>query len=304
MPRHSEVKLDNGRIVIQRLCILGAGLLGASIMRAAKARGVAVECVAWSRSAETREVCRASDFCDAVFDTPAEAVTGADVVVACVPVDRIVPLLSDCASALLPGALVTDVGSTKAKICAAADAALPPEINFVGSHPMAGSELNGILASRADLLENRLCFVADDERSRRQGTQEKAVHFWQSLGMRTRIIDPKEHDAVVAHVSHLPHSVAVALSAALSKKPQSWRDCGAGGLRDTTRVSAGDPYVWRAILRENREEILPAMELFLESFNCLYSALRDDDSDQLLEFLSEASAWRLPLSLENEDAKN
>lgn len=282
--------------MIKKISILGAGLLGASVMQTAKARGVAAECVAWSRSAGTREACRAAEYVDAVFDSPREAVAGADVVVACVPVDCIVPLLAECVPALAPGALVTDVGSVKAAICAEADRALPPEIAFAGAHPMAGSELSGIAAARADLLENRLCFIADDERSRRTGARERAEAFWSALGMRTRRVDPAEHDAIVAHVSHLPHTVAAALSAALSRKPLAWRDCGAGGLRDTTRVSAGDPHVWRAILEENRAEILPALDLFRERFDTLYAALRGNDSDALLALLSEASAWRLPLS--------
>lgn len=282
--------------MIQKIAILGAGLLGASIMRAAKARGAAAECVAWSRSAETREICRAADYCDAVFDTPREAVEGADVVVACVPVDRIVPLLETCVPAMKPGALATDVGSAKAAICADADRVLPAEIRFAGSHPMAGSELNGILAARADLFENHLCFVADDARSRRTGARELALDFWKNLGMRTRLVDPAEHDAIVAHVSHLPHAAAVALSAALAEKPEAWRECGAGGLRDTTRVAAGDPRVWQAIFEENRNEILPALALFRERFDALFSALNSGDSAKLLEILSAASAWRLPLS--------
>lgn len=282
----------------QKIAILGAGLLGASIMRATKARSADTVCHAWSRSTETRALCREADYCDAVFETPTEAVAGADIVVACVPVDRIVPLLAECAPAVKSDALVTDVGSVKAAICADAARALPPETRFAGSHPMAGSELNGLRAARADLFDGRLCFVADDVRSRRGGAAESAAAFWRSIGMRVRFVDPAEHDAIVAHVSHLPHSVAVALSAALSEKPLGWRDCGAGGLRDTTRVSAGDPEVWRAILEENRSEILPAMELFRKKYDALFSALKAGDSARLLEILSAASAWRLPLSQE------
>ncbi|MGN0885146.1 MAG: prephenate dehydrogenase [Candidatus Spyradosoma sp.] len=281
---------------IRKLSILGAGLLGASVMQAAKARGVAAECVAWSRSAGTRDACRAADYVDAVFDTPREAVAGADVVVACVPVDRIAPLFAECVPALAPGALLTDVGSVKAAICAETDRLLPPDVAFAGAHPMAGSELSGIAAARADLLEDHLCFIADDARSRRTGARERAKAFWAALGMRTRRVDPAEHDAIVAHVSHLPHAVAAALAAALAEKPLAWRECGAGGLRDTTRVAAGEPHVWRAILEENRMEILPALELFRARLDALHAALRGNDSAALLEILSAASAWRLPLS--------
>lgn len=277
---------------IKKLAILGAGLLGASVMKAAKKRGITETCTAWSRSAETREACRQADYIDAVFDTPEAAVRGADCVIACVPVHRIVPLLAEVAPALSAGALVTDVGSTKAKICAEAEKALPPELCFAGSHPMAGSERNGIAAASEDLFENRVCFVADDARSRRTGARERAFDFWASLGMRVRLADPKEHDAIVAHVSHLPHSVAVALSAALAGKPADWKNCGAGGLRDTTRVSAGEPQIWRAILEENRAEILPAMEDFLEQFSALKEALAAGDSAALSAILSKASAWR------------
>ena len=282
--------------MIKRISILGAGLLGASVMQAAKARGVAAECVAWSRSAGTRDACRAADYVDAVFDTPREAVAGADVVVACVPVDRIAPLFAECVPALAPGALLTDVGSVKAAICAETDRLLPPDVAFAGAHPMAGSELSGIAAARADLLEDHLCFIADDARSRHTGARERAEAFWAALGMRTRRVDPAEHDAIVAHVSHLPHAVAAALAAALAEKPLAWRECGAGGLRDTTRVAAGDPHVWRAILEENRGEILPALELFRARLDALHAALRGNDSAALLEILSAASAWRLPLS--------
>lgn len=282
--------------MIKRISILGAGLLGASVMQAAKARGVAAECVAWSRSAGTRDACRAAAYVDAVFDTPREAVADADVVVACVPVDRIAPLFAECVPALAPGALLTDVGSVKAAICAETDRLLPPDVAFAGAHPMAGSELSGIAAARADLLEDHLCFIADDARSRRTGARERAEAFWAALGMRTRRVDPAEHDAIVAHVSHLPHAVAAALAAALAEKPLAWRECGAGGLRDTTRVAAGEPHVWRAILEENRMEILPALELFRARLDALHAALRGNDSAALLEILSAASAWRLPLS--------
>lgn len=282
--------------MIKRLSILGAGLLGASIMKAAKARKIAAECVAWSRSAETREVCRKSEFCDAVFESPQDAVAGADVVVVCVPVNRIVPLLRECVPAISRDALITDVGSTKALICDEANRVLPEWVRFVGSHPMAGSELNGIHAARADLFENHLCFIADDERSRKTDAQAQAVRFWEAAGMRTRLVDPKEHDAIVAHVSHLPHSIAAVLSATLSEKPLSWRECGAGGLRDTTRVSAGDPHVWQAILEENRNEILPALALFKNNLDMLIQALQNGDSDTVLALLSAASQWRLPLS--------
>lgn len=268
-------------------------------MKTAKKRGVVAVCSAWSRSEQTRELCRRERYIDEVCETPEDAVRDADCVVACVPVNRIVPLLMQVAPALKPGALVTDVGSTKASICAEADALLPEAVCFAGSHPMAGSELNGILAARDDLLENRLCFIADDPRSRRTGARERTEAFWAALGMRTRRVEPKEHDAIVAHVSHLPHSVAVALSATLACNPRDWCECGAGGMRDTTRVSAGNPQVWRSILEENRNEILPAIELFRERLDALASALREEDSDRLLEILSAASAWRLPLSPPN-----
>ena len=292
----SKIKENPSPVKIKKLAILGAGLLGASVMQAAKKRGITEICAAWSRSAQTRELCRQAAYIDFVCETPEAAVRDADCVVACVPVNRIVPLLAQIVPALKSGALLTDVGSTKASICADADATLPAEICFAGAHPMAGSELNGILAAREDLLENRLCFIADDERSRRTGARERAEAFWSALGMRTHKVAPQEHDAIVAHVSHLPHSVAVALSATLAGKPDAWRECGAGGMRDTTRVSAGNPQVWRAILEENRAEILPALEAFLEKFSALKNALEQKDSAALSAILSAASDWRAPLS--------
>lgn len=279
---------------IKRIAILGAGLLGGSIMKTAKRLGIVETCAAWSRSQKTRELCRACDFIDDVFDVPADAVCDADVVIACVPVNHIVPLLAEVAGTIKAGALVTDVGSTKLAICQAAEKSLPPEINFIGSHPMAGIELNGINAARDDLFENRLTLITPTENSSRE-TVERAQNFWSSLGMRTQIVAPSDHDKIVAHVSHLPQAVAVALAGTLAQKPLQWREFGAGGLRDTTRIAAGTPEVWQAIFEENRNEILPVLDEYLKQFTDLRNSLADNNMQLLLKILKTASEWRLNL---------
>ncbi len=264
--------------MFEKLTILGAGMLGASVMEAAKINKVAKKCAAWSRSENSRKNCVEAPFCDEVFDVPEAAVEGADCIVACVPVDKIMPLIQKCAHKISKNALVTDVGSVKFKICQDAAELLPPKIRFVGSHPMAGTELNGFRHGNAELLKNRLCFVAKNVAPE---LASEAENFWRKLGMRTRLVDPAEHDAIVAHVSHLPHAVAAALSATLAGKPLEWRDCGAGGLRDTTRISAGNPEIWKAIFEENKAEIVPALNEFLAKFSALKNALERDDFEEI-----------------------
>ncbi|MCR5183222.1 MAG: prephenate dehydrogenase [Opitutales bacterium] len=263
-------------------------------MKTAKRLAVAETCCTWSRSEKTRERCRHCNFIDTVCESPEEAVADADVVVACVPVDRIVPLLSQVAGTVKKGALVTDVGSTKAAICKDAKTSLPRELRFVGSHPMAGIERNGIDEARDDLFENRLALVTPLPDTA-PDIVDDAKSFWQSLGMRTHSLSPAEHDKIVAHVSHLPQAVAVALAGTLATQPLQWRDFGAGGMRDTTRIAAGTPEVWQAIFEENRKEVLPALDTYLKLFGELRDALADNNSQKLATILKLASDWRSKL---------
>lgn len=277
--------------MFQQITILGPGLLGASIALAAKSRGLTRHIATWSRRSETRAACKQTKWCDQVFDSPEEAVSNADLVVICTPVETIPPLLRVISGQLKNGSLITDVGSTKGKICDSAPETIPSTSHFVGSHPMAGSEQTGMAHARADLFEKATCFVTPTPDTPDEPVQQ-VIQFWEAIGMTVQQAQPAEHDAIVAHISHLPHLIASTLCNNLAKKPKSWPKASGNGLRDTTRIASGEAELWRQILEENRASVLEAIEGFKNDLAEIESLLLSRDSDSLRDFLDEGKKFR------------
>ena len=278
-----------------QISILGPGLLGASLAKAARSRRLADRIHVWARRPEARQACLDAGWCDAAEAEPAAAVGGSDFVVVCTPVDRIVPTLESAREGLLPGAVVTDVGSTKARICREAVALLPPEVHFVGSHPMAGSEKTGMENAREDLFLDRACLVTPLPPTEGR-IQERVVAFWRGLGMRVHCLAPEEHDRVVANISHLPHMLASVLCARLSENPPDWKLLAGAGLLDTTRVAAGSPDLWTSICQHNRDALLEALRLYRDRLEDLQALLATEDWKGLRSVLEEAREYRRSLS--------
>jgi cyclohexadieny/prephenate dehydrogenase len=280
----------------ETITILGPGLLGASLAKAVKLKGIFERVKTWSRRKETREKCIGQDWCDEVLETAEEAVAGADFVVLCPPVQVIPGLLEQLADHFEKGAIVTDVGSTKATICEAAQKVLPREVEFLGSHPMAGSEKTGLEHAQADLFEGMACILTPTE-SNTLETISKVDAFWQALGMRTGQTSPEEHDKIVAAVSHLPHVLASVLSENLLRKPGDWKNYAGKGLRDTTRIAAGDPLLWRQIIEENAGPIEEMLNDFKASLNDFQDALKQRDFDRIEKILEDGKVHRDSLPL-------
>ena len=274
-----------------QLTVLGPGLLGASLAMAAKERGLAQRIHIWARGRETRRRCAEADWCDAVADAPGDAVEGSDLVVVCTPVATIVPLLREIAPSLAAGATVTDVGSTKERICAGAPEALGDNATFVGAHPMAGSEKTGMENARADLFAGAACFVTPAG-----GETEDAIRsvadFWTALGAAVTRVDPAEHDRIVAHISHLPHVLAVALCDYLAARPPEWDAFAGAGLADTTRIASGDPGLWKQILEENAGEVTSAIEGLQSRLEACRAAIAAGDADILRKCLRRGKTYR------------
>lgn len=220
-----------------------------------------------------------------------EAVSDADLVVICTPVTHIVPMVERIAPHLKSGALVTDVGSTKSLICRQAHHLLPADRHFVGSHPMAGSERTGMAHAQADLFVDRPCMVTPVP-----GTDASAVdsvvRFWRALHMRVRTLSPEKHDEIVASISHLPHLLATAICLTLREGDNSWKALAGNGLRDTTRIAAGSPPLWRDICEQNRDEILRSVRLFENSLQQVRAALENQDYFQLQHLLDLGKQYR------------
>lgn len=275
----------------EQLTILAPGLLGGSVARAAHARKLATRIVIWARRPEVRQQLRAQPWCNQVCETAEEAVRTANLVVLAAPVEKIVDLARQIAPALPAGAVVTDVGSVKSELCHACTIAMPAHATFIGSHPMAGSQKTGWENSAETLFEGRTCFVTPLVNTPANAT-ETVAHFWRALGANVTALTPEQHDEIVAHISHLPQSIATTLCSFLAQKNPAWRDFAGGGLRDTTRIAASDATMWIEIFQQNRDEILRALREFQHELQGFHAALANREWDELRTRLERGKTYR------------
>ena len=269
-----------------RAVIVGVGLLGGSIGMALRARKIAKQVIGFSPRRNSLETAIARGAIDASADSIAEACCGAELAIICTPVQSVADFAQQCFAGM-PAGLITDVGSTKQSIVAAL-AQSPVAANFVGSHPLAGSEKSGVEHARENLLDRKLVVITPDQTSdaiRVQATEQ----LWQSLGARTCRMSPNEHDAAVARTSHLPHILASALAAST---PADLLPLAASGWRDTTRVASGGADLWRQILEENRQPVIKVLEEFASDLRQWLIAMRSGDGKQLEQLLLEGKQKR------------
>jgi prephenate dehydrogenase len=279
--------------VIRRLTIVGVGLLGGSVAKAARARGIATEIVGVGRDASRLEAARRDGTLDRVTTDLAVGVRDADVVVLAAPVLAILTLLDAVARVSGRETIVTDVGSTKAAIVAAAGrlARVCP-LRFVGSHPMAGSEQSGYAHARVDLFHGATVIVTPTETS--EATDVKTITaLWEAVGAgRVVTLDPEAHDRAVAAISHLPHLAAFALVDAVERFEPNAFDVAARGFRDTTRVAAADPVMWEEIFLANRVALAAGLQVFREALDDLARLIAAGDGAALRASIARIKARR------------
>ncbi|MCX6998556.1 MAG: prephenate dehydrogenase/arogenate dehydrogenase family protein [Kiritimatiellaeota bacterium] len=276
---------------------MGLGLMGGSLGLALKARGGPGSVTGYARRPETRAAALQRQAVDAVCADPAEAVKNADLVVLCVPVLSMPALARACAPGLSAGSLVSDVGSTKAWLTTAMRVSLQGTgAVFVGSHPIAGSEQQGLEAGRADLYAGAVTVVTADG-SEPAGAVERVQEFWAQLGAQVRVMRPEEHDRVMARTSHLPHVVAALLAATVGREGGTERIgpfCGPG-FRDTTRVAEGSPDVWSDILQSNGPAVTEELVALKKKLDEVLALFAQDDREALRRFLRDSRASRQAL---------
>jgi prephenate dehydrogenase len=272
----------------KRLSILGVGLLGGSIGLAVKKIASGGETVGYGHRTSTLESAIRLGAIDRSTTSAAEAVGGADLVVLCTPVGTFRSLLQEIAKSLRPGAIVTDVGSTKRSVVRFAEELLPGSVHFVGSHPMAGSEKRGVEFAKADLFNGALCIVTPTARTN-PGALAKVENFWAELGMRTKRLSPDDHDRLICDVSHLPHAVAASLVAMQSDEAL---ELAGKGFQDTTRVAAGDAGLWRDILKDNADSVRSSIARLRIQLDELEKRLDPKQAQALFDWLQAAADKR------------
>jgi prephenate dehydrogenase len=275
----------------RRVAIIGVGLMGGSVGLALKDRGLADTVVGIGRRQSSLDRARQVGACDEVTTDVASGIAGAGIVVAACPVSLVVPLLEEAARNAEPGAILTDVASTKTHIVRALESRLSDSaVHFVGGHPLAGSEKSGVQNAGASLYDGATVVLTPTETTDLKALKQLS-ELWEGLGATVRTLRPEEHDAILAQTSHLPHLVAAALVAALGSGAEEF--VGPGFL-DTTRVAGGDPELWRDIFLSNATEVARSLARFRTTLAALENGLAADPAE-LVELLRKAQEGRLAL---------
>lgn len=279
----------------ERLALIGAGLIGSSIARAARMQKAARMIVATARSGATRRRVIELGFADQVTDTNAEAVAGADLVIVCVPVGQSGAAAGEIAPHLRPQAILSDVGSVKAAVVREMAPHVPKGVHFVPAHPVAGTEHSGPDAGFAELFVNRWCILTPTPQTDAAAV-ERLSAFWRALGANVEIMTAEHHDLVLAITSHLPHLIAYTIVGTADELGSVTRSevlkFSAGGFRDFTRIAASDPTMWRDVFLHNKDAVLEMLGTFNEDLSTLTRAIRRGDGDTLFELFARTRAIR------------
>lgn len=279
----------------ERLAIIGLGLIGSSIARAARKAGAAKTIVAIDRDAAVRERVTALGLADEVTGNAAKGVAGADMIVLCVPVMANAAVGATIGPHLSPGAIVSDVGSVKGSVVRDVGPHMPAGVHFVPAHPVAGTEDSGPDAGFAELFVNRWSILTPPPDTDPAAVQRTKA-FWEAMGSNVEVMTPEHHDLVLAITSHVPHLIAyniVGTAADMEAVTQGEViKFSAGGFRDFTRIAASDPTMWRDVFLTNKDAVLEMLGRFNEDLAALQRAIRWGDGDALHALFTRTRAIR------------
>jgi len=280
--------------LVKRLAVIGVGLIGGSLARVLREKGAVGEVVGIGRGEANLRRGVELGVLDSYSLDPGEGVRGADLVFVATPVCSIPAVVAEIAPFLSPGAIVTDGGSVKEYVVAACEPLMPEGTFFVGGHPIAGTEHSGVEASFATLYRGKRCIVTPTPRTD-PAALAKVVEIWRTAGSTVPLMDPAQHDRVVAAISHLPHMVAYSLVNAVDGYDRFGGELlsfSAGGFRDFTRIASSDPVMWRDIALTNRDAILETMDFFSGYLATLRGLVAAGDGSALESFFLNSKQKR------------
>jgi cyclohexadieny/prephenate dehydrogenase len=291
--------------LFDRLALIGVGLIGSSIARAARAQGVARAIVATARTPATRARVAELGIADQVAETNAAAAAGADLVIVSIPVGQSGAVAKEIGGQLKAGAIVSDVGSVKGSVLRDMAPHIPAGVHFVPAHPVAGTEHSGPDAGFAELFVNRWCILTPPENADRAAVERLAA-FWRALGANVETMSAEHHDLVLAVTSHLPHLIAYTIVGTADELSQVTRSevlqFSAGGFRDFTRIAASDPIMWRDVFLANKGAVLEMLGRFNEDIASLTRAIRRGDGATLFEHFTRTRAIRKGIVAAGQDS--
>ena len=280
--------------MFNKICVLGCGLIGSSLLRAIYKKKLAKEISAFDKSKDV-SLYLAKNFSFNVAKTINDAVKDSDLVIISSPLSSYKEILLSIKSSLKKNVILTDTGSAKKEVNKIINNLNLDDVNWIASHPIAGTEFSGPEAGFAELFENRWCILSADKNvsSKEIQTLEK---FWVELGSKVKLMSFAQHDYVLSLTSHLPHAVAYSLVKTAINDDEKFKNeiiqYSAGGLRDFTRIAASDPLMWKDIFIDNSENILKVLDNYSKNLDEIKAAIKNKDGEKLMKIFSSTKKVR------------
>lgn len=278
----------------KHIAIIGVGLIGGSFALALKKHGFKGKITGMGRNKKNLSKAKKLGIIDSYTTEFTEGVKDADLIMLAVPVGQFETILKNIRRNLKKGAIVTDVGSVKAQIVNKLEPLMPKDVYFVGAHPIAGKECSGVTCASADLYQNAKCIITPG-RDTNNTALKKIISLWKTVGAKTILMDPEEHDVIFSAVSHLPHVVAYALINGIMKVDEAILHHGGKGLRDMTRIAKSPAGLWRDICSHNKKNILKSLKMFSFSISHITKLIERSDWKGLENEFIKAREARQPL---------
>ena len=277
-----------------KISIIGCGLIGSSILRATQEKKLATKISVYDKSNKVIEYLK-KNFTADICSNVTESTKDADLIIISAPLSSYKEILLSIKSNLKEGSILTDTGSTKKEVNKIVNNLGLKNISWIASHPIAGTEYSGPAAGFSSLFKNRWCILSADNQVAKDKI-ENLEKFWSKLGSKVKVMSFEDHDYVLSLTSHLPHAVAYSIvRTAINNEDKFKNDViqySAGGLRDFTRIAASDPLMWKDIFIDNSENILKVLDNYSKNLDDIKSAIKNKDSEKLLEIFSSTKKVR------------
>jgi cyclohexadieny/prephenate dehydrogenase len=281
--------------MLNTVSIIGCGLIGSSILRAIQNRNLAKEVRIFDLSKEVTTYIKKENICSNISTDIRQCVRNSDLIIIATPLSSYKEIILSIKDDLKKGAILTDTGSVKKEFMKIIHNINLKEINWIPSHPIAGTEESGPKAGDADIFENRWCIISPPKDSAEEPIKI-LKELWEAIGSKVKIMTAEEHDEILSLTSHLPHAIAYNIVRTVinveDKLKQEVIQYSAGGLRDFTRIAASNPLMWRDIFLDNNENISKGIDNFIEKLQELKKALNDKNGDKLYQIFSSTKELR------------
>ena len=280
--------------MFNKVSIIGCGLIGSSILRAIEEKQLASHISVYDKSSKVTDYVK-KNFSAKISSNISDVVKDSDLVIISSPLSSYKEILLSIQSNLKENAILTDTGSAKKEVNKIISKLNLKNVDWIASHPIAGTEFSGPEAGFASLFKNRWCIISADKKVAADKIKS-LENFWSKLGSKTKFMTFEDHDYVLSLTSHLPHAVAYSIVKTAINKEDKYKDdiiqYSAGGLRDFTRIAASDPLMWKDIFIDNSDNILKVLDNYLKNLNEIKDAIKNKDSKKLLEIFSSTKKVR------------